>query len=199
MRRSLLPGQFDRLLPAHLDPSPTRGFRNLSGAKRVKDTVTDAERLVDEHYVEVYRLAFRLLRDREGAIDLTQEVFYRALRGLPRFRGDSTPRTWLYRITLNEARRRRPRAATIALEEAVAHADPSAVTADSALAELDARHLHALITGLPHREREAIVLHYLQGLSVTETAASLGAPENTVKTWLFRGRARLRERWGPER
>ena len=43
------------------------------------------------------------------------------------------------------------------------------------------------------------MLHYLQGLSVAETAASLGAPENTVKTWLFRGRARLRERWGPER
>jgi RNA polymerase sigma-70 factor (ECF subfamily) len=187
------------LLSGHLDPSPAPGFRNLAAAERVKGTVTDAERFVDEHYVEVYRLALRLLRDREGAIDLTQDVFYRALRALPRFRGDSTPRTWLYRITLNEARRRRPRAPTVGLEAAAERADPSAVTAESALADLDAARLHALITGLPVHEREAIVLHYLQGLTVTETAAALGALENTVKTWLFRGRARLRERWGPER
>src|SRR5207237_1034885 len=111
MRRSLLSGQLERLLPGQLDPPATRGFRNLEGAERVKETVTDAERFVDEHYVEVYRLALRLLHDQEGAIDLTQEVFYRALRALPRFRGDSTPRTWLSRITLNQARRPRPRAA----------------------------------------------------------------------------------------
>lgn len=182
-----------------LDPSLAPGFRNLASEQRVKATVTDADRLVDEHYVEVYRLAIRLLRDREAAIDLTQDVFYRAVRALPRFRGESTPRTWLYRITLNEARRRRPRPSTVGLEAAAERADPSAVTAETALARLDAARLHALIAGLPVREREAIVLHYLQGLAVAETAAALGAPENTVKTWLFRGRIRLRERWGSER
>lgn len=161
--------------------------------------MAEAERLVDEHYLEVYRLALRLLRDRERAIDLTQEVFYRAIRGLPRFRGESTPRTWLYRITLNEARRRRRRPATVRLEAAATQADPTALTAEAALGHLDAERLHALITRLPLREREAIVLHYLQGLDVKETAATLGAPENTVKTWLFRGRARLREQWGAER
>src|SRR5438128_2070278 len=126
------------LLSRQLDRASAPGFRNLAGAERVQQSVTDAERFVDEHYVEVYRLALRLLRDREGAIDLTQDVFYRALRALPRFRGDSTPRTWLYRITLNEARRRRPRAATVGLEAAAGRADPSALTAESALADLDA-------------------------------------------------------------
>jgi RNA polymerase sigma-70 factor (ECF subfamily) len=187
------------LLSGVLDPSFAPRFRNLAGEERVKATVTDADRLVDEHYVEVYRLAVRLLRDREAAIDLTQDVFYRAVRALPRFRGESSPRTWLYRITLNEARRRRARPSTVGLESAAERADPTAVTAESALARLDAARLHALIAGLPVREREAIVLHYLQGLAVAETAAALGAPENTVKTWLFRGRIRLRERWGTER
>jgi RNA polymerase sigma-70 factor (ECF subfamily) len=187
------------LLSGVLDPSFAPRFRNLAGEERVKATVTDADRLVDEHYVEVYRLAVRLLRDREAAIDLTQDVFYRAVRALPRFRGESSPRTWLYRITLNEARRRRARPSTVGLESAAERADPTAVTAESALARLDAARLHALIAGLPVREREAIVLHYLQVLAVAETAAALGAPENTVKTWLFRGRIRLRERWGTER
>jgi RNA polymerase sigma-70 factor (ECF subfamily) len=191
MRSSLLSGV--------LDPSSAPGFRNLAGEARVKATVTDPDRLVDDHYVEVYRLALRLLRDREAAIDLTQDVFYRAVRALPRFRGESTLGTWLYRITLNEARRRRRRPSTVGLEAAADRADRSAATAELALAHLDAARLHALIAGLPVREREAIVLHYLQGLDVTETAAALGAPENTVKTWLFRGRRRLRERWGSER
>ena len=161
--------------------------------------MTDADRLVEEHYQEVYRLALRLLRDREAAVDLTQEVFYRAVRALPRFRGASAPRTWLYRITLNESRRPRRWPSSVGLETLAAHADPAARTDDAAIADLDAQRLHALIARLPRREREAIVLHYLQGLDVKEIAALLNAPENTVKTWLFRGRARLRDRWGEQR
>jgi len=49
---------------------------------------------------------------------------------------------------------------------------------------------------VPAREREAIVLHHLHGLPVTEVAALLGAGENTTKTWLRRGRERLRKQWG---
>ena len=160
--------------------------------------MVDVERFVDEHYVDVYRLALRLLGDREAAIDLTQEVFYRALRALPRFRGESSPRTWLYRITVNESRRR-PRPSLLPLDAAAARADPGPAPEDVALAAIDAARLHRLIGGLPDREREAIVLHYLQGLDVKEVANLLDAPENTVKTWLHRGRAKLRERWGSER
>jgi RNA polymerase sigma-70 factor (ECF subfamily) len=158
--------------------------------------VDDAERLVDEHYVDVYRLALRLVRDGELAADVTQEVFFRAVRALPRFRGDSSPRTWLYRIVLNEARRHRPRRNMVGLEAAAARADPHARTAESAIADVEAARLHTLIAALPDRERESIVLHYLQGLDVKAVAALLGCPENTVKTHLFRGRARLREMWG---
>jgi RNA polymerase sigma-70 factor, ECF subfamily len=161
--------------------------------------VTDAERLVDEHYQEVYRLALRLLRDREAAVDLTQEVFYRAIRALPGFRGASAPRTWLYRITLNESRRPRRWARSIGLDKLAARADPAARTDDAAIADLDAQRLRALIARLPLRQREAIVLHYLQDLDIKEIATLLDAPENTVKTWLFRGRARLREQWGERR
>jgi RNA polymerase sigma-70 factor (ECF subfamily) len=155
--------------------------------------VTDPEQLVDDHYVEVYRLALRLLANPDAAMDLTQEVFYRAVRALPRFRGESSPRTWLYRITLNEARRRRARLPTLDLNAAISLPDP---TTQTDAAALDAARLHTLIRALPDREREAIVLHHLHGLPVTEVATLLGAGENTTKTWLRRGRERLRKLWG---
>ncbi len=158
--------------------------------------MTDPERLVTDHYVEVYRLALRLLADPDAAMDLTQEVFYRAVRALPRFRAESSPRTWLYRITLNEARRRRPRLPPLDLDAALSRPDPTAQTEAAALAALDAQRLHVLIRALPDREREAIVLHHLHGLAVTEVAGLLGAGENTTKTWLRRGRERLRKLWG---
>jgi RNA polymerase sigma-70 factor (ECF subfamily) len=155
--------------------------------------VTDPEQLVDDHYVEVYRLALRLLANPDAAMDLTQEVFYRAVRALPRFRGESSPRTWLYRITLNEARRRRARLPTLDLNAAISLPDP---TTQTDAAALDAARLHTLIRALPDREREAIVLHHLHGLPVREVATLLGAGENTTKTWLRRGRERLRKLWG---
>src|SRR5919197_955735 len=107
-----------------LDLRSVGRFRNLRSAIPVKGVVVDVERFVDEHYVDVYRLALRLLGDREAAIDLTQEVFYRALRALPRFRGESSPRTWLYRITVNESHRRRRPRSFLPLDAAAARADP---------------------------------------------------------------------------
>jgi RNA polymerase sigma-70 factor (ECF subfamily) len=158
--------------------------------------VIDPERLINDHYAEVYRLALRLLADPEAALDLTQEVFYRAVRALPRFRAESSPRTWLYRITVNESRRRRVRLPAVDLDAATSLPDPAARTDSAAIAALDARRLHALIRTLPQHEREAIVLYHLHGLPVTEVAALLGAGENTTKTWLHRGRERLRKLWG---
>ena len=54
----------------------------------------------------VYQLAFHLLADHNEAIDLSQEVFLQVFRTLPRFRGQSSLRTWIYRIVVNQARNR---------------------------------------------------------------------------------------------
>src|SRR6266540_7407423 len=64
--------------------------------------------LVDEHQRYVYNLAFRLLKDENEALDLTQETFVRAWTALPNFRGQSQFRTWLYRITTNLCYNRLP-------------------------------------------------------------------------------------------
>ncbi len=82
-------------------------------------------RLVAEHQRMVYQLAFHLLADHNDALDLSQDVFLQVFRMLPRFRGQSTLKTWIYRIVVNQARnrqrwwRRRFRSAQVSLDQHV--------------------------------------------------------------------------------
>ena len=87
----------------------------------LKDEVACAE-LVGEHQRMVIQLAVNLLGDRDEALDLSQEVFLRIFRTIGRFRGQSSLRTWIYRIVVNQARnrhrfwRRRHRADQVSLD-----------------------------------------------------------------------------------
>src|SRR5690349_19412948 len=63
-------------------------------------------RLVTDHQRLVYQLAFHLLGDSQEAMDLSQEVFLRVFRTLGSFRGQSALKTWIYRITINQASNR---------------------------------------------------------------------------------------------
>src|SRR5215475_12511044 len=63
--------------------------------------------LMSEHQRMVVQLAMNLLDDRDEALDLSQEVFLRVFRTIHRFRGQSSLRTWIYRIAVNQARNRR--------------------------------------------------------------------------------------------
>ncbi len=80
-------------------------------------------RLVTDHQRMVYQLALHLLGDPQEALDVSQEVFLRVFRTLAQFRGQSTLRTWIYRIVVNQASnrqrwwRRRRRAQQVALDE----------------------------------------------------------------------------------
>jgi len=119
--------------------------------------------LVGEHQRMVVQLAMNLLGDRDEALDLSQEVFLRVFRTIHRFRGQSSLRTWIYRIAVNQARnrhrfwRRRHRADQVSLDQ-----------------------------------RTAIVLREIDGLSYEEIAFSLGVAVGTVKSRLTRARQALR-------
>jgi RNA polymerase sigma-70 factor (ECF subfamily) len=159
--------------------------------------------LISDHQRMVVQLAFNLLGDRDEAMDLSQEVFLRVFRTIHRFRGQSSLRTWIYRIAVNQARnrcrfwRRRHRADQVSLDAHVAtHGDlPSNGSAgpDRVLAqkELAARLAQAL-DHLPFDQRTAIVLREIDGLSYDEIAFSLGVAVGTVKSRLTRARQALR-------
>jgi RNA polymerase sigma-70 factor (ECF subfamily) len=159
--------------------------------------------LVSEHQRMVFQLALNLLGDRDEALDVSQEVFLRVFRTIHRFRGQSSLRTWIYRIAVNQARnrhrfwRRRHRADQVSLDAHVAeHGDflsngearPDRVLAQK---ELAAR-LQTALDHLPFDQRTAIVLREVDGLSYEEIGYSLGVAVGTVKSRLTRARQALR-------
>ena len=161
--------------------------------------------LVAEHQRMVVQLAVNLLGDRDEAMDVSQEVFLRVFRTINRFRGQSSLKTWIYRIAVNQARnrhrfwRRRHRADQVSLDQHVAaHGDlrqPGDHTApDRAYARKQmADRLWAALDHLPFDQRTVIVLREIDGFSYEEISDSLGVAIGTVKSRLTRARQTLRD------
>lgn len=160
--------------------------------------------LVKEHQRMVFQLAYHLLGDRDEALDLSQEVFLRVFRTIHSFRGQSSLRTWIYRIVVNQVRnrqrwwRRRHRSEQVSLEEHIAvHGDhlsgSELLTPDRVLARKElASRIWAALDDLPFDQRTAIVLREIDGLSYEDIAFSLGVAVGTVKSRLTRARQALR-------
>jgi RNA polymerase sigma-70 factor (ECF subfamily) len=161
-------------------------------------------RLVTDHQRMVYHLALHLLGDRQEALDLSQEVFLRVFRMLPQFRGQSTLKTWIYRIVVTQASnrqrwwRRRRRGQQVALEEHVAaHGElrdsRRENLPDRALQRVEtAGRVWSALNALPFDQRVAVVLREIDGLSYDEIAGSMGIAVGTVKSRLARARLTLR-------
>ncbi|MEM9529812.1 MAG: RNA polymerase sigma factor [Pseudomonadota bacterium] len=159
--------------------------------------------LVEQHQDDVFYLALGLLGRRPDAEDAMQDVMIKALRALPRFRGDSGFATWLYRITHNTCRdyqrRQRWSRVTDSVDEQPGIAsqwqthdpadDPDRATASGQLGQ---ELLIALDTLTPS-ERSVFVLRQFQELSTRETAEVLSRAEGSVKNLLFRAMRKLRE------
>jgi RNA polymerase sigma-70 factor (ECF subfamily) len=87
------------------DAGPAGGEPELVLLERARGGEREAqETLVRRYLDDVYRLTYRLLGSRDRAQDATQDTFVNALQALPRFRGESSFRTWLLRIAANAAR-----------------------------------------------------------------------------------------------
>jgi RNA polymerase sigma-70 factor, ECF subfamily len=153
--------------------------------------------LVRRHGALVFRLAVSIL-GREfipEAEDVTQEVFLKVHHAIGSFRGESEFRSWIYRITFNQAvnlkgrvRFRSPHADETVLHD-VATSEPGAdrhvevMQRDRALTEC--------IQTLPEVYQSALRLHYWLGAGVGEVAELLGVPQNTAKSYLHRARLLL--------
>lgn len=148
------------------------------------------EQLVRRHTPALYAGALRTTGDPQTAQDVVQDAWLSAWLHLPGFRGDSQVRTWLVRITttkaLNALRRSRP---TVPLDTASA---PSVPGADQQAEQRErAAAVRSAVAALPTRQREAVVLRDLEGLSYQQVAAALDCSVGSVKSALFRGRQSL--------
>lgn len=155
--------------------------------------------LVDKHQRFVYHLALRTLGDPHEAEDAAQEAFVRAWLALPNFRGQSRFATWLYRIVTNLCYNRLPRLRremTAIGDEALPDLRDETFDADpSSGLESEQRRtfLQAEIERLPESYRLLVTLRFQRELPYEDIASITGLPLGTVKTGLFRARARLRE------
>ncbi len=161
------------------------------------------EELVRRHADRLYGVLVRLLADPGDAEDAAQETFLRAWRGMPRFRGRSEFFTWLYRIGVNEAKRRaerRPRSAA-ALSVGDRDVEQRPDWSEAPDVRTEHRHLRAAleraIRELPFRYRTALVLRDVEGLSTREAAATVGIGEAAFKSRLHRARLVVRQAIDP--
>ncbi|MEV1142225.1 sigma-70 family RNA polymerase sigma factor [Micromonospora sp. NPDC049799] len=148
------------------------------------------DREFTEFYLATYRRLvgqlFVLTGNRHDAEELAQEAFSRALPRWTKISGYEAPEAWVRRVAFNLAfsrRRKALRGAAALLRLGSDRVHDGDSTDGVAVAEA--------LRAVPVRHRQALVLHYVVDLSVRDVATELGVPENTVKTWLRRGRQQL--------
>ncbi len=161
--------------------------------------------LVTYYHSSVYNLVYGILSDRADAADVTQEVFLHVFRGIRGFRGGSSLKTWLYRISVRQALNHRRwcwrhhrMQTSIDVESAektpvLELKDPEATPFEQCAAhEVQATVRHAL-AAVPPVFRSAVILRDLEGLSYEEIAEVLEVSVGTVKSRIMRGRRMLKE------
>ncbi len=151
------------------------------------------ELLMRQHERMVLATALRLLGNMADAQDVSQEVFLRLYRNLGKLNESRGVAAWLYRVTVNachDVRRKRPAADPVEYASAVPAegADPqrSSVEAERR------RVLEMSLRTLSEKERAALVLRDLQGLSTLEVAQALGSSEATVRSQISKGRIKIK-------
>jgi len=159
------------------------------------------DELFCQHREAAYRIAYRLLGNAEDALDVVQESFIHVLRGIGSFRGQSSFRTWLFRIVTHAALDwRRYRAVRSAASlDAESSPEPAATgerrrspTDEAAAADLKEAIDKALMN-VSEKNRVALALYALEGMSYKEVAEVLGISIGTVMSRIFNARQRLRE------
>jgi len=170
--------------------------------------------LVRRYQRPVFSLIYRMVRDREIAEDLAQETFIKVLNAIDSYRPEHKFSSWIFKIANNAAidhlRRREPDLLSLDGAPDAVSAERQAATAlqigdmgESPLDELEARelgsHIETAIARLRPEYRACILLRHVEGRAYEEIATILDLPLGTVKTYIHRARAELREILGPLR
>ena len=167
--------------------------------------------LVRRYQRPVFSLIYRMVRDRELSEDLTQETFVKVLNAIDRYRPEYKFSSWIFKIANNAAidHLRRRELDTLSLDGGPDATTPDQVqatrlqlgdAAESQLDELEARELgtqiERAIGALRPEYRSCIIMRHVEGRAYDEIADVLDLPLGTVKTYIHRARAELRESLG---
>lgn len=163
--------------------------------------------LIDRFHQPVYGLVYRMLNNPADAADTTQEVFLKVFRGMRRFQGEASLKTWIYRIAIHEASNHRrwwfrhkgretsmeqDATRTAGLREALV--DPGSSPFENVAQREVCAKVEAELRLVPEPYRTTVILRDIEGLSYEEIAEILQISLGTVKSRLVRGREALKKR-----
>ena len=156
--------------------------------------------LVERYRERIYLLVWRMVRNREDALDLSQEVFIKAYKNLKSFRHESNFYTWLYRIAVNLSlnfTKREKFKSFLSLSDL----SDRFTSGSSPSEDLERDQLSGLIDRavmkLPEKQRAVFILRHYEELSIREVAELLGKSEGTIKANYYQAIKKLRESLKP--
>ena len=168
--------------------------------------------LIGQFHQPIYSLVYRIVSDPADAADTTQEVFLKVFRGMKHFHGESSLKTWIYRIAIHEASNRRrwwfrhkaretsmeplentaTQGSGLAMQESLVDEGDSPF--DSVAHEEVRARVEEELRKIPEPYRSTVILRDLEEMSYEEIAEVLDISLGTVKSRLTRGREALRRR-----
>jgi len=183
---------------------------DLTLVKRVRSGDQRAFKLLVERYQrKVYAVALGMLKDKEEAMDVSQEAFVKVYKYLDHFKGDASFYTWLYRITVNiciDIIRKRAGAGGEAVEfdetlpMDVSEANIGALGSrlgtnpqKSALRRELAEKIQEALATVPEKHRAILLLREIEGMSYEDLSRTLDIPKGTVMSRLFHARAKVQK------
>ena len=183
---------------------------DLTLVKRVRSGDQRAFKLLVERYQrKIYAVALGMLKDKEEALDVSQEAFVKVYKYLDHFKGDASFYTWLYRITANiciDIIRKRAGAGGEAVEfdetlpMDVSEANIGALGSrlgtnpqKSMLRKELAEKIQAALAEVPEKHRAIILLREIEGMSYEDLSRTLGIPKGTVMSRLFHARLKVQK------
>jgi RNA polymerase sigma-70 factor, ECF subfamily len=167
------------------------------------------EELFERYSSMVFNLAYQILGDREEALDVAQEVFLAIYQRMDSFRGESSLKTWIYRIAVRRAANRfrwwnrLRRRGTVSLEEHLSKSPESELSwnltsrakspEEALLLQEEREKVKQMLLELPLHQRIAVIMRDIEGLSYEEIAESLNVSLGTIKSRIARGREILKQ------
>lgn len=174
----------------------------ISIIKQVLGGDADAfEHIVKKYEKKVYNLALRYLKNRDDALDLSQEVFIQVYNNLAQFRGDSQFSTWIYRVTYNKCVDMLRKTQKLRRNVVMSTDDENFFETRDCRASIEEDYegretlvtVMKIIDTLPSEQRDVVILRYIKDLSYSQIADVLEIAEGTVKSRINRARLKIKE------
>jgi len=147
-------------------------------------------RLVETYQTPLMHICYMILHDESLAEDAVQETFLKAYKALGQFRGESSEKTWLFRIGMNVCRDMRRGRWFRYVDRRVT---PDTLPMQTDPTDEDHEDLSQAIVRLPDKYKEVILLHYYQNMNVREIAQTLGLAPSSVSNRLKKAHVRLKD------